>query len=374
MRISADDIKLAQIFLKHSLKIKPKEKVLITTSEGPLTPLAKAVFIEALKMGAYPLMDLSTIDFYLNRAYVSGLAYNFYDLANNWQLDYIPKEILNSKIDWADAFARIVTSDNTKELSQIDSQKLANRMKNVRPIFDKMIDSDRWILTYYPTPSMAQEAGVSLDWLYDFYYKACIVDYQKMKKDLEKLEKALDNGNIIHLIGNKTDLKLSIKGRLSKACFGQRNIPDGEVFLAPIPNSVEGTVYFEFSSIYAGKEIRGVYLEFKQGKVVTAKAEQGQDSLEKLLSTDPGARFLGEFAIGANYNITSPMKNTLFDEKIGGTVHMALGRSYKEKRGGEPNTPNESAIHWDIVKDTRKKGSYVELDGKKILKDGKILI
>lgn len=374
MRVTADDYQLARIFLEHSLKIKPKEKVLITTSEVGLNPLAKAAYIEVLKLGAYPLLDISGIDFYLNRALVSGISYQFYELANEWQLNYLPKDILKTTIGWADAYVRIVAVDNTRELSQIDSDKLAHRMKLVRPIFDQMINSDRWILTYYPTPAMAQEAGVSFDWLLDFYYQACLVDYQKMAKGLKKLEQVLDKGRIVHVVGDKTDLTLSIGGRLAKACYGERNIPDGEVFLAPVPDFVNGHVYFEFPSIYMGTEVRGIYLQFQNGKVIKASAEHGEVSLQKLLSTDKGARYLGEFAIGANYNIQQPMRNTLFDEKIGGTIHMALGRSYEEKRGGAPTKPNKSAIHWDLVKDTRMPGSYVEVDGKKVLQDGKILV
>lgn len=374
MRLTTDDYKLAQIFLKHSLKVKPKEKVLITTSEVGLDPLAKAVYIEALKLGAYPLLDISGIDYYINRAFVSGISYQFYELANEWQLSYIPSSVLNAKIDWADAYVRIVALDNTRELSQIDSDKLTRRMKLMRSTFDKMINSDRWILTYYPTLAMAQEANVSFDWLLDFYYSACLVDYPKMGVNLKKLERAMDHGKEVHIIGDKTDLRLSIAGHLAKACFGERNIPDGEVFAAPIPDSANGQIYFEFPSIYMGVEVRGIYLEFKRGKVVKASAEHGESALQKLLQTDQGAKFLGEFAIGANYNIQTPMRNTLFDEKIGGTVHLALGRAYEEKRGGAPKGGNKSAIHWDIVKDTRKSGSYVEIDGKKVLKDGKILV
>jgi aminopeptidase len=374
MQVSQDDIKLARIILEHSVRIKPKEKVLIALSEPDINPLVYALFVATIQMGAYPYLDISGINYYRNRATVKGLTYQFFQKANDWQLKYTPNEIIEAQLDWADAVVNIVNIENVKELSQIDSKKLNTRMKSMQPVIDKLIDGDRWVLTYYPTPSMAQEAGVSLDWLTDFYYKACVVDYKKMKSDLTKLEKVLDKGREIHVVGKDTDLILRADGRLAKACFGERNIPDGEVFLAPIAESVTGHVYFELPSIHDGREVSGIYLEFEKGKVVSAKATQGEDVLLHGLDTDKGARYLGEFAIGANYNITQVMKNTLFDEKIGGTVHMALGRSYKEKRGGAPEGANESAIHWDIVKDTRVKGSFVEVDGKTILKDGKILI
>jgi aminopeptidase len=374
MRVTTDDTKLAKIIVNHSLKLKPKERLLIAVSEFSENPLVKAIFIEALKLGAYPLLDIAGVNFYRNRAHVSGLAYQFYELANDWQLQYIPKEILDATIDWADAFVNIVSVDNTKELSQIDSKKLMTRSKKMEPIIDKLIDSDRWVLTYYPTPSMAQEANVSFDWLLDFYYNACLVDYQKMEKELGGLEKVMDKGKAVHIVGENTDITFSIAGRLAKACFGQRNIPDGEVFLAPNQESVNGKIYFEMPTLYAGREMQGVYMEFKDGKVVKSDAQMGASQVENLLKTDKGSCMLGEFAIGANYQIQNAMKNTLFDEKIGGTLHMALGRAYKEKRGGAPKGGNDSAIHWDIVKDMREAGSYVEVDNTKILVNGKIVV
>lgn len=363
------DFQLAQVFLKHAVKLKSKEKLLITTSDSGAFGLIKAVYITALKMGAYPLLD-TMIDFHINRSFMNGFVYQFYKLANKWQLGYIPKRVLEAKIDWADAFVRIVTLDNSAELAQIPTEKITTRQKLMRPLMDKMINKGRWVVTYYPTPSMAQNAGVAFDWLVDFYYRACLVDYEKMKKQLKGLEAVLDKGSWVKVVGKDTDLKFSIKGRLAQAAYGEYNIPDGEVFLAPLEKTVEGKIYFDMPTIYAGVEIEGIYLEFKKGKVVKAKAKRGEEALQKILDTDVGARYIGEFAIGANYNITKPMKNTLFDEKIGGTIHMALGRAYDEKRGGGTN---RSAIHWDIVKDMRLPGHQVLVDGKVILKEGRIL-
>jgi len=355
---------LAKIIVSHSLDIKPQEKVLITVSNPHAFLLAKAVFIETLRIGAYPLMDESTIP---------GLSYNFYNLANKWQLGYVPKEVIKAKINWADAFVRIFSEDNSKELSQIDPKIVTKRTKLIRPISDKIVDSDRWLLTEFPSHSMAQQAGISLDWLTNFYYDACLVDYKKMEQQLLGLQKIMDAAKDIHIVGDQTDLTLSATGRLSCACFGQRNIPDGEVFLAPVKNSLNGKIYFEFPTEYLNHDMEGVYLEFKNGKVIKAKADKGEAYLHKILETDAGAKFAGEFAIGANYSIKQGLRNTLFDEKIGGTVHLALGRSYKEARGGAPVNGNNSAIHWDLVKDTRIKGSFVEVDGEKILVDGKIV-
>lgn len=364
------DTKLAKIIVEHSLKLKPEEKVLLTVTNSAAFPLAKAVYLETLQHGAYPLMDVD-IDQRVGRSDYNGLAYQFFTHANAWQLAHIPEEIIKAKINWADAYVRIVADDNLRELSQIDPAKLTARAKLIRPLMDPMIDSDRWVLTYYPTPAMAQEAGVSLDWLTDFYYEACNVDYAKMQKQLKGLEKVMDRGRKIRVVGQMTDLTVNIEGRLAQACFGERNIPDGECFLSPVLGGVEGEVYFELPTLAYGHEVSGIHLEFAKGQVINAKAERGDDALQKMLETDQGARVLGEFAIGANFNITRGMMNTLFDEKIGGTIHMALGRAYREKRGGGEN---ESAIHWDIVKDMRIPGSVLSIDDQVILQDGKLLV
>ena len=355
------DYKLANIMLDHSLAVKPKERVLITAANGEAFPLIKAIYEEVLKRGAYPLLDITDDRF----------SYSFYKLANNWQLTHTAEEVVKAKLSWADAYVRIVTDNNLREISQIEPAKMTKRAQVLRPLMDPMIDSDRWILTYYPTYAMAQEAGVSLDHLTDFYYDACIVDYKKMEKELKGLEEIMDQGNEIHVVGKMTDLYVNIKGRLAQACYGERNIPDGECFLAPVNGGVNGEVYFELPTLAYGHEVSGIHLEFDKGRVIKGKAVRGDDALQKMLNTDEGARSLGEFAIGANYKIKNAMMNTLFDEKIGGTIHMALGRAYKERRGGGEN---ESAIHWDIVKDMRSKGSVLTIDDRQVLKSGKLLV
>ena len=354
------DFALARVMLDHSIKVKAKEKVLITVSESGM-PLGKAVFLEVLKRGAYPLFDLEA----------TGMGYGFYKNANDWQLGYVPEEIIKAKIKWADAYVRIYTENNSRELAQIEPEKMASRSRLLRPLLDPMIDSNRWILTYYPTPSMAQEAGMSLDSLVELYFESCLVDYKKMERELSALEKIMDEGHEIHVRGKMTDLYIKIEGRLAQACYGERNIPDGECFLAPITDGVNGEVYFDLPTLAYGTEVSGIHLDFKDGKVIKAAAEKGEVALLKMLDTDPGAKYLGEFAIGANFNIKQAMMNTLFDEKIGGTIHMALGRAYKEKRGGGEN---ESAIHWDIVKDMRLSGSELRIDERVVLKEGRLLI
>lgn len=358
MQSSEKDIQLACVLVDHSVKVKAKEKVLIVTDDLGL-PLAKAVYSEVLKRGAYPLIEIAT----------SGLGYTFYSLANPWQLAFVPDEVIKTKYNWADAFVRIVADDNLRELASIDASKLTTRAKLMRPYSEIMLKK-RWILTYYPTAAMAQEAGMSLEEMRQFYFESCLVNYKAMKKRLKKLERVMDQGKMIHVVGQQTDLWVSIAGRLAQECSADFNIPDGECFLAPVTTGVNGEVYFEFPTLAYGHEVAGIRLEFKDGQVINASAERGNDALQKMLDTDEGARYLGEFAIGANFSITRGMLNTLFDEKIGGTVHMALGMAYKDRRGGGEN---ESGIHWDLVKDMRLPGSVLTIDGKVVLKEGKLL-
>lgn len=353
------DFQLACVMIDHSVKVKAKEKVLIVTDELGL-PLAKAVYEEVVKRGAFPLIEIAT----------SGLGYTFYHLANEWQLGYVPDEVIRVKYNWADAFVRIVADENLRELASIDATKLTTRSKLMRPYSDIMLKK-RWILTYYPTGAMAQEAGMSMEEMRNFYFDSCLVDYDKMQKGLKKLEKVMDQGKMIHVVGQQTDLWVNIEGRLAQECSAECNIPDGECFLAPVTNGVNGEVYFELPTLAYGHEVSGIHLEFKDGKVINAHAERGDDALQKMLNTDPGARYLGEFAIGANFNITRGMLNALFDEKIGGTIHMALGMAYKDRRGGGEN---ESGIHWDIVKDMRLPGSVLTIDGVEVLKEGRLLV
>jgi aminopeptidase len=353
------DFQLACVMLDHSVKVKAKEHVLIVTDDLGL-PLAKAVYSEVVKRGAFPIIDIAA----------SGLAYSFYSQADEWQLGYVPDSVIRAKYDWADAMVRIVADENLRELASIDTSKMSKRGKLMRPYSEIMLKK-RWILTYYPTGAMAQEAQMSIEEMRDFYFDACLVDYDAMQKRLKKLEKVMDKGKMIHVIGRMTDLWVNIEGRLAQECSAECNIPDGECFLAPVTNGVNGEVYFDLATLAYGHEVSGIHLEFKDGKVIKATAERGEEALLKMLATDEGAKYLGEFAIGANFNITKGMMNTLFDEKIGGTIHMALGMAYKDRRGGGEN---DSGIHWDLVKDMRLPGSVLTIDDKVVLKEGRLLV
>lgn len=351
--------KLARIFVDYSVKVKPRDKVLITAYSPAALPLASACYQLCLTKGAFPKIDVA----------VDGLDYFFFTHANQAQLKEKP-DIALFLANWADKFIRIAASLNEKSLANVDPQKIITRSKVAEPVKNVILKKP-WVLTDFPTHAMAQTAGMSLDELEDFYFEACLQDWPAVDKKLRRLKAVMDQGEVVEVIGQDTHLKLGIKGRLAKTCSGEFNMPDAEVYLAPLEKTVEGHIYFEFPSLRQGKEVTDVRLEFKQGKVVKATSTKNQAFLEAALNTDPGARYLGEFSFGANYGITRGMLNTLFDEKIGGTIHMALGSAYFEKEGGGTN---KSALHWDLVKDTRLPGSVVTIDGRPVLKDGKLLV
>jgi len=351
--------KLAKILVDYSVAVKKEDKVLIECTDPQGLPLAQEVYKRVILKKAYPYLLLGTED----------LSYFFFKKANKKQLTAEP-EIFDYMVDWLDKSIRIKAALNQRALSNIESERLLLRQKAVRKVFDKTLRKP-WVLTYYPTQSMAQTAQVSLDELEDFYFKACLQDWGKIGRQLTKIKKIMDDAQKIEVRGKKTKLFFSLKGRLAKACKGKFNMPDGEIFAAPLEGTMNGEIYFDFPSLRFGREVRDIWLKFNHGQVIASSASSHEDYLKKALKTDAGASRPGEFALGANYGIKRFMLNTLFDEKIGGTIHLALGRAYEEKEGGGKN---KSAIHWDLIKDMRKKGSKVIIDGKTVLKDGQVYI
>ncbi len=268
---------------------------------------------------------------------------------------------------------------NPKRLTNINPSKITvhqTSKKEYYEIFRKRYAEGKlkWVGLPYPVNAEAQEATMSLAEWEDFVYSSCLVDnenpiaeWKKIHKQQEKICNFLNQVDEIHIIGEDTDLTFGIKGRTWENCDGKINMPDGEVFTTPLENSANGTIRFTFPGIYSGREIEDITLAFKDGKVVKASATKGNDLLQKTLKIE-GADRIGEAAIGTNYDITKFTKNILFDEKMGGTIHIALGDSYPET-GGQ----NKSPIHWDILKDMKKDGE-IYADGKLFYKDGKFLI
>lgn len=349
--------KLASILVHHSIEVKKGDVVLISSSTELAKPLVLEVYREVVKSGGHPLTSIGFEE-------TSNI---FYKYASKDQLLNFPR-IKMYEAKNIDCVVNIRAAANKKALSNIDPKALSERSKVLRPIGEEIVNNKRWILCNFPTNGLAQEADMSLDEYEDFVYSATNIDWNRVKKEELKLKKALDKAGEVRIVGEDTDLTVSIKGRKAIPCYGERNMPDGEVFLSPVEDSADGQIYYEMPAIYQGREVTGIRLKFRDGKVVDAGADKNEKFLITMLDTDRGARYLGELGIGVNYGIQKFTKDILFDEKIGGTVHLAVGRSY-EDAGGK----NVSAIHWDMIKDLRKKGA-IYLDGKAIQKNGRFLI
>jgi aminopeptidase len=226
------------------------------------------------------------------------------------------------------------------------------------------VNNTRWVVTRWPTQAGAQDAGMSLEDFEEFFYSCTIFDYAGLKQKQAKLVKLMNKTKQVQIKASDTDLTFSLKGMKAVSCHGDKNIPDGEVYTAPVKDSVNGYITYNTPSVYAGKEWNKVRLEFEKGKIVKATCAGNDKELNKIFDTDEGARFVGEFAIGTNTEITLPMKNILFDEKIFGSIHFTPGMSYEDAYNG-----NKSAVHWDLVKILTGDGEII-FDGKVIQKKG----
>jgi aminopeptidase len=264
------------------------------------------------------------------------------------------------------AYIAIRGSANASENADVPSDQMQLYSKIIRPVQDYRVNKTRWCVLRWPTPSMAQAAGMSTEAFENLYFDVCTMDYAKMARAMIPLEKRMKHTDKVHLKAPGTDLMFSIKGIGAKMCKGDRNIPDGEVFSCPVKASVNGTIQFNTPTIYAGTKFENVRLELVDGKIVNATANNTK-RLNEILDTDAGARYVGEFSLGFNPYILSPMCDILFDEKISGSLHFTPGQAYEECGNG-----NKSAIHWDMVLIQRKEwgGGEVWFDGELIRKDG----
>ena len=359
--------KLADVLVNYSLSIKKGDLFIINGSTLTI-PLIKEVYKKALIAGAHPHVRLFDEDF----------SEMFYKYASDRQLRYV-SPISEFEVKTVDARLTILGPKNTKHLTNIDPKKQAivsNATQKLHQIFlDRAAKGElRWCLTQYPTPAAAQDAEMSLEEYEDFIFKAAHVDkrdpisyWKEMKKRQDKIVKLLSSKKILRVVAEDTDLTLSVEGRKWINCHGKENFPDGEVFTGPVENSANGHVTYSFPISHGGREVENVRLEFRKGKVVRAKASKGEKFLKSMLAMDEGASRIGEFSFGTNYGIKKYTKNTLFDEKIGGTIHIAVGSGYPET-----GSKNKSGLHWDMVCDLRK-GGEVYADGELIYKNGKFL-
>jgi aminopeptidase len=359
---------VARILVDYSINVQPGEFVLLRGApEG--APLILAAYQRILERGGHPWLRLS----------LDEAAEILFKYANDAQLDYVPA-IERQIIEDIDATISVWTETNTKALTSVDPAKQSRVQAARRPISERFLERAakkelKWSGTAFPTLAFAQDAEMSLREFEDFVYGAALVHepdpiaaWQAFSKEQQKLIDWLSDKSEVRLLGPDTDLTLSITGRSWVNCDGHENFPDGEIFTGPVEDSVNGTVRFTYPACEGGREVEDVRLWFEQGKIVKATAAKNEEFLHAMLDTDEGARYLGEFAFGTNRGIQRFTKNILFDEKIGGTVHMAAGTGYPET-----GSKNRSAIHWDMICDLRQ-GGEVWVDDVLFAKDGEFTI
>lgn len=354
--------KLAEILVDYSTKVKKGDNVYLLTNSFETFPLVEEVYRLVIQRGAYPYPHIGLDP----NVGLGAFDYIFMKYASEEQLKHTSEIALNEMKN-TDVYIRIGGETNTRELTNIDPERMALRKKATDPILNERMKK-RWVLTRYPTRAFAQEADMSLKEFEDFAFDACLLDWKKESDEQDKIKKIFDGKDEVRIVGEKTDLRFSIKGRMGTKCDGKYNMPDGEIFYAPVEDSAEGKISYSYPTIYENREIAGIVLEFKNGRVVSESATKNEDSLRAALNTDSDARLIGEFGIGTNYKITRYVKNILFDEKIGGTIHLAVGMAY-EGSGGK----SKSAIHWDMIKDLRD-GGAIYVDGELVQKNGKFLV
>jgi len=328
--------RFAEILVDYSTRVKKGDVVLINAAGLEAMPLVKELYALCIERGArYVEYSFS----------VPEIDRSFYNSANKQQLEHFPQH----KLDFyktLTVYIGISAGNNSMVMANARQDAMVAYQKLTRPLIDQRVKHTRWVVTRYPTHAAAQEARMSLDEYEDYLFSACCIDWKAESKKQDKLKKLIDKTGNVRIAAPDTDLRFSIEGLPGIKCDGRLNMPDGEVFSAPVKNSVQGHITYNCPSIYQGKEYNGVRFEFKDGKIIKASAEAGMsDSLNKILDTDEGARYIGEFAIGVNPGIRQPMRNILFDEKIFGSIHFTPGQAYDECDNG-----NRSAVHWDLVR------------------------
>jgi aminopeptidase len=360
--------KLADLLVNYSVSVRPGDKVLVEGS-SMAEPLLKAVFVEVLKAGGHPLMQVS----------LPGTDELLYRLASEAQLEHVP-EPRKLAIETYDARIVAIAERNTKALTGADPNKMMLRSRSQGELLKTMLERSargelRWVATLFPTDAHAQDAEMSLSDYEDFVYGACIPEdddpvgyWRRFSQWQQGIIEWLKGKKRVRVAGPDTELSFSIEDRVFINCDGKMNMPDGEVFTGPVEDSMEGHVCFSYPAIYRGREVSGIRLRFEKGKVVEASAEKGEEILLQMLEADEGARRVGEFAIGTNPGIQHITREILFDEKINGSFHMALGKGYPES-----GSRNDSAIHWDMICDLRQ-GGRIWVDDELLYEDGRFVL
>jgi aminopeptidase len=360
--------KLAAVLVHYSVAVK-KDQLVRLSGPPPAAPLLVELYRATLAAGGHPFVRMGP----------EALAEIFYKQGSDEQLKFV-NPIATFETEKIDCSISIWAEENTRALTNCDPRRMALGQSARRPIMETFLKRAAegklaWSGTQYPTQASAQDAEMSLAEYEQFVFRAGLLDapdpiaaWKAVSERQQRLADFLNGKSDYRVVAaNGTDVRLSVAGHRWINCDGHENFPDGEVFSGPVLDSVNGRIHFSFPAVHHGREVLDVKLTFKDGKVIDASASKGQDFLHSMLDTDAGSRFLGECAIGTNYGIQQFTRNTLFDEKIGGTVHFALGSGYPET-----GNANQSGLHWDMVVDLRK-GGYVEIDGEKVNVDGRFV-
>jgi aminopeptidase len=349
--------RLAEILVRYSTKVQPAERVMINMMETETQPLVEAVYREVVRAGGLPEVYYSS-DFLKRSLMIDGTAE---------QVDWVP-EVESFGMDWADCYIGLRGSRNPFEFGDIGTDRLAAHRSAMGKISRQRNELTRWVLVKVPNEHFAQQAGMSYEEAMRFFFDASLRNWDEERRRYRELAAIFESAEQVHIVGTDTDLTFSTTGRKYLAGDGEFNMPDGEIFTAPVDDSANGEVWFEVPAMYANRKIPGIRLRFEDGVVVDASADENGEFLDQILAMDDGARRLGEFGVGLNWGVQRWTHEVLFDEKIGGTIHLALGRAYADCGG-----VNESALHWDIVKDLRENGS-IELDGRRVFENGRFLV
>lgn len=352
---------LAFNLVNHSVRVQKGEKVLIEQIGDATKDLARALVQEVYKVGGIPFVE--STDMRIERELIRQAPDEYFELKTSWESDRMKK---------MDCYIGVRGSDNVSEMSDVPSEQMSKYQRLwQKPVHSELrVKGTKWVVLRYPNASMAQLSNTSTDDFEDFYFNVCNLDYSKMGKAMENLVALMERTDKVRITGPGTDLSFSIKNIPAIKCAGEMNIPDGEVFTAPVKNSINGTLRYNTPAVYQGFTYENIQLTFKDGKIIEASANDSE-RINDVFNTDDGARYIGEFAIGVNPYILDPMKDTLFDEKIMGSFHFTPGQAYDEA-----DNSNRSAIHWDLVciQTPAYGGGEMYFDDVLIRKDGRFVL
>jgi aminopeptidase len=348
---------LGDLLVNYSMAVKPGEKVMIAFIELETYPLVQAIYQASIQAGAYPQVQFLSEE--LNRVLLK--------YGTTEQIGWVP-EIEAFGMEWADVYFGLRGAHNLDVLWDVPAEKLALLRKAMGKISTLRWQKTRWCLLRVPNAALAQQAGVDEGTITEMFFNACLLDWQSLRQEWQRWAARLSQAKQVRVVGKGTDLSFSVAGRGWEVADGHLNMPDGEIATSHVESSLHGTIYFVFPGVLGGRLMHDIRLTWEHGRLVDATASTNQDFLQSVVNTDPGASLIGEFAIGTNPEVKIFCKDILLDEKIDGTIHIALGRAYPSVGG-----TNQSAIHWDIIKDMRQEGE-IYLDGELIYRQGKFLI